>query len=64
MRPNNRIDTRFQKDVARKRYGERQFDKWVKWSITNTGQVLFKDILTKQKEFNLINKDYEKNKKL
>ena len=56
MRSDSRVDTRFQKDVARKKYGERQFDKWVKWSITNTGQILFKDILKKQEEFNIINK--------
>ena len=56
MQQNNRVDTRFHKEIARKRYGERQFEKWVKWSITNTGQVLFKDILIKQIEFKIITK--------
>jgi hypothetical protein len=57
MRSDNRIDIRFQKEVARRKYAERQFDKWVKWSITHRGKVLFKDIIKKQIEYNIISYD-------
>ena len=53
MRHNGTVDTRFKKELARKKYAERQFDKWVKWSITNRGKVLFKDIIKKQIEYNI-----------
>ena len=43
------------KQASRKRYSERQFDKWVKWSINNRGKVLFKEIVQKQIQYNLVN---------
>lgn len=54
MRSDNKIDTRFQKELARKKYAERQFDKWVKWSITHRGKVLFKEIIEKQIEYKIV----------
>ena len=54
MRPDSRVDTRFNKEVARKRYAERQFDKWVKWSIAQRGYVLFKEVIEKQMEYKII----------
>jgi hypothetical protein len=54
MRPDSRVDTRFNKEVARKRYAERQFDKWVKWSIAQRGYVLFKEVIEKQIEYKII----------
>ena len=53
MRQDSRVDTRFQKELARKKYAERQFDKWVKWSIAHRGKVLFKEIIQKQIEYNV-----------
>ena len=53
MRHNGTVDTRFKKELARKKYAERQFDKWVKWSITHRGKVLFKEIIKKQIEYNI-----------
>ena len=57
MRSDNKINTRFQKELARKKYAERQFDKWVKWSINHRGKVLFKDIIKKQIEYNIVSYD-------
>ncbi len=53
MRQDSSTDTRFQKELARKKYAERQFDKWVKWSIAHRGKVLFKEIIQKQIEYNV-----------
>ena len=46
------------KYLARKAYGERQIDKWVKWSWANTGRISWRELVKKQNEFNigLINK--------
>ena len=40
MRRSNKINkTEVEKEVARRKYGERQIDKWVKWSFTMRGKV-------------------------
>ena len=54
MRHNGTVDTRFKKELARKKYAERQFDKCVKWSITHRGKVLFKEVIEKQIEYRII----------
>ena len=54
MRRNEKINPRVSKEIARKKYAERQFDKWVKWSITHRGKVLFKEIIEKQVEYKII----------
>ena len=54
MRHNSTVDTRFNKELARRKYAERQFDRWVKWSITHRGKVLFKEIIEKQIEYKIV----------
>jgi hypothetical protein len=51
MRHDSRVNTRAQKSVARKKYAERQFDKWYKWSFNNRGKILLKELIDKQKEY-------------
>ena len=41
------------KQVARKKYAERQIDKFVKWSWENKGYIKYKDIVRKHKEYNI-----------
>jgi hypothetical protein len=41
------------KRLARKAYGERQIDKWVKWSWTNRGKILWKELVEKQNEYKI-----------
>lgn len=50
----NTTNTRINKSISRKRYAERQFDKWVKWSIAQKGYVLFKEVIEKQIEYKII----------
>jgi hypothetical protein len=54
MRQNNRADPREAKELARKKYAERQIDRWVKWTIENKGFMLYKDLIQKQEEFNIV----------
>ncbi len=53
MRYNNKADTRNQKQLARRKYAERQIDKWVKWRIECKGFVLYKDLVEMQEKFNI-----------
>ena len=46
MRRSNQANkTQVEKEVARRKYGERQVDKWVKWSFTMRGKVLWNCLL-------------------
>ena len=47
----NTTNTRINKSISRKRYAERQFGKWVKWSIEQKGKanVFFLKKLLKSK---------------
>lgn len=51
-------NSREEKRLARKKYAERQFDKWIKWSFEIKGRIKYKDILKKQEELNLTNNNY------
>ena len=41
------------KYLARKAYGERHIDKWVKWSRDNTRRISWRELVKKQNEFNI-----------
>jgi len=45
MRRDNKINSELAKQVARRKYAERQIDKFVKWSIDQRGYVKYKDIV-------------------
>ena len=51
-------NSREEKRLARKKYAERQFDKWIRWSFEIKGRIRYKDILKKQEELNLTNNNY------
>ena len=54
MRRSNKINkTEVEKEVARRKYGERQIDKWVKWSFTMRGKVLWKELMEQIKRYKL-----------
>jgi hypothetical protein len=48
MRRNSKIDPRQAKVIARKKYAERQIDKWVKWSWEIRGKIKYKELVEKQ----------------
>lgn len=54
MRRSNKIDkTKEEKQLARRKYAERQVDKWVKWSWDMRGKVLWRELVQKLKQYNL-----------
>ena len=48
MRRNSKTDPRQAKVIARKKYAERQIDKWVKWSWEIRGKIKYKELVEKQ----------------
>jgi len=46
-------ENKYNKYLAKKAYGERQINKWVKWSWDNRGRISWKELVKKQDEFNI-----------
>jgi hypothetical protein len=53
MRRNSKVNIEREKEIARKKYAERQIDKWWKWSWEVRGYVKFKDLIKLQKKYNI-----------
>ena len=54
MRRSNNINkTKEEKQLARRKYAERQVDKWVKWSWDMRGKVLWRELVQKLKQYKL-----------
>ena len=53
MRKSSRNNSRKEKAIARKKYWERQFDKWVNWSVNTLGYVKYQDIIEYRKKYKL-----------
>ena len=47
MRRNNKLNTEQQKQLAREKYAERQFDRWVKWKWETHGYIKYKELIGK-----------------
>lgn len=52
MRRDDTFDPIGKKNEARKKYAERQIDKWVSWSFNNKGKVIYKELLSIIEEYN------------
>ena len=53
MRRDNKADSFKAKEIARKKYSERQINKFVKWSWEIKGKVKYKDIKNLQTKYNI-----------
>ena len=53
MRQNSTVNPGEEKRLARQRYSERQFDKWIKWSFEIRGKIRYKDIVEMQEQLNI-----------
>jgi len=53
MRRNSKVNIVQAKRIARQKYGERQFDKWVKWRWQQFGKIRYKDVIQKCKEYKI-----------
>ena len=45
MRRNRKLNTWEQKDLARRKYAERQLEKFIKWSIDSKGYLKLNEFL-------------------
>ena len=50
MRYNDQTDFR-KKDLARRKYNERQIDKFIKWSIDQKGYLKYKELIEYQDKY-------------
>ena len=53
MRRNRELNSFEKKDLARRKYAERQIDRFVKWSFDVKGYVKLKDIIKLQDKYNI-----------
>ena len=53
MRRNSKVNPNLSKIIARKKYAERQIDKWVKWSWQQRGRVKYKELIAYQDQYNI-----------
>ena len=51
MRRDSETDSWKQKDLARRKYNERQIDKFIKWSIQVKGHLKYKDLIKYQEKY-------------
>ena len=53
MRRNNKVNPELAKQIARRKYAERQIDNFVKWSVNQKGYVKYKDIVEQHDKYNI-----------
>ena len=53
MRSSSAMDSNKAKLIARRKYAERQIDKYVKWSISVRGYLKYKDLVEQQNKYNI-----------
>ncbi len=53
MRQNNRVNPREAKDLARRKYAERQIEKFIKWSWNVRGKVLYTELVELQNKYGI-----------
>ena len=53
MRRDSKVNPGEAKRIARKMYGERQVDKWCKWSWEIRGKIKYKELVEQQNKYNL-----------
>ena len=50
MRPGSKYAS---KEIARKKYAERQINKWAKWTIEKRGVMKYKELVELQNHYNM-----------
>ena len=51
MRRNREPNTWEKKSLARKKYAERQLEKFIKWSIDNKGYLKYKELIEYERKY-------------
>ncbi len=55
MRRNREPNTWEKKELARKKYAERQLEKFIKWSIDNKGYLKYKELIEYERKYSARN---------
>ena len=51
MRRNRELNTWEKEDLARKKYAERQLEKFIKWSIESKGHLKYKELIEYERKY-------------
>lgn len=51
MRRNRQLNTWEQKDLARRKYAERQLEKFIKWSVESKGYLKLNELLEYERKY-------------
>ncbi len=51
MRRNRELNSWEKKDLARKKYAERQLEKFIKWSIESKGHLKYKELIEYERKY-------------
>ncbi len=51
MRRNRELNTWEKKDLARRKYAERQLEKFIKWSVENKGYLKLNELLEYERKY-------------
>mgnify|MGYP003111615330 FL=1 len=51
MRRNRELNTWEKKDLARRKYAERQLEKFIKWSIETKGYLKYKELIEYERKY-------------
>ena len=55
MRRNRELNYWEKKDLARRKYAERQLEKFIKWSVETKGYLKYKDLIKYSKKYGTSN---------
>ena len=55
MRRNRELNSWEKKDLARRKYAERQLEKFIKWSVETKGYLKYKDLIKYSEKYGTSN---------
>ena len=55
MRRDRKLNTWEKKDLARRKYAERQLEKFIKWSIESKGYLKYKELIEYERKYTVRN---------
>jgi len=58
MRRDRELNSWEKKDLARRKYAERQLEKFIKWSIESKGYLKYKELIEYERKYTNRNAEY------
>ena len=60
MRRNRELNSFEKKDLARRKYAERQLQKFIDWSIASKGYLKYKELVAYERKYSVRNAEQDK----